>query len=169
MASSPGTWSAIAAVLLMRGLFAAFPAASSGRVDAGDMLMMDRFLQWQATHNRSYPSAEERLRRFEVYRGNVEYIEATNRRGDLTYELGENEFAEPHPGGVLARCGSSYDSGDRTDYDTASIIAETAGSGDGDHLWSSGGGDKPPPPPSVDWRAKGAVVPPKSQSSSCCT
>ncbi|KAM0866106.1 hypothetical protein ACQ4PT_042826 [Festuca glaucescens] len=167
MASSPGIWSAIAAVLLMRGLFAAFPAASSGRVDAGDMLMMDRFLQWQATHNRSYPSAEERLRRFEVYRGNVEYIEATNRRGDLTYELGENEFADLTQEEFLARYGSSYDSGDRTDYDTASIIAETAGSGDGDHLWSSGGGDKPPPPPSVDWRAKGAVVPPKSQSSSC--
>ncbi|KAM0900427.1 hypothetical protein ACQ4PT_020676 [Festuca glaucescens] len=108
MDSSPGIWSAITAVLLMRGLFAAFPAASSGHVDAGDMLMMNRFLQWQATHNRSYPSAEERLRRFEVYRGNVEYIEATNRRGDLTYELGENEFADLTQEEFLARYGSSY-------------------------------------------------------------
>ena len=48
MALSSGTWSAIAAVLLVRGMFAAFP--SSGRVDAGDMLMMDRFRQCQATY-----------------------------------------------------------------------------------------------------------------------
>jgi hypothetical protein len=170
MASSAGTWSAIAAVLLMRGLFAAFPAAStSGRVDAGDMLMMDRFLQWQATHNRSYLSAEERLRRFEVYRDNVEYIEATNRRGDLTYELGENEFADLTQEEFLARYASSYDtSDDRSTDDDASVIATGAGSDDAG-LWESGVGDKPPPPPSWDWRAKGAVVPPKSQTSSCCT
>jgi cathepsin L len=169
MASSAGTWSAIAAVLLMRGLFAAFPAAStSGRVDAGDMLMMDRFLQWQATHNRSYASAEERLRRFEVYRDNVEYIEATNRRGDLTYELGENEFADLTQEEFLARYASSYDASDRSTDDDASVIATSAGSDDAGQ-WESGVGDKPPPPPSWDWRAKGAVVPPKSQTSSCCT
>ena len=165
MALSAGTWSAIAAVLLVRGMFAAFP--SSGRVDAGDMLMMDRFLQWQATHNRTYLSAEERLRRFEVYRYNVEYIEATNRRGDLSYELGENEFADLTQEEFLAR----YTSYSADDDMAAAIRTTTAGSGDADRLWSSGEleGDKPPPPASVDWRAKGAVTPPKSQSSSCCT
>ncbi|CAM0951835.1 unnamed protein product [Alopecurus aequalis] len=163
MALSSGTWSAIAAVLLMRDLFAAFP--SSGRVDAGDMLMMDRFLQWQATHNRSYLSAEERLRRFQVYRDNVEYIEATNRRGDLSYELGENQFADLTQEEFLARYTSYTPDDDRTDDNTAaSVITTTAGSGDVD-LWSSDGAA--PPPASVDWRAKGGVTPAKSQSSTC--
>ncbi|EMS67755.1 Fruit bromelain [Triticum urartu] len=161
MAFSPGAWPAITAILLVHGLFAAFPATS---VDVGDMLMMDRFRQWQATHNRSYLSVEERLRRFQVYRDNMEYIDATNRRGDLTYELGENEFANLTQEEFLARYASSYDgAGDNTG------ITMPASGGDAE-LWSSGGEDnslEAPPPPSMDWRAKGAVTPPKSQSSSC--
>ena len=123
--------------------------------------MMDRFLRWQAAHNRSYPSAEERLRRFEVYRGNVEYIDATNRRGDLTYELGENHFADLTQEEFLAR----YPPFDHTEYPVITTAA------DADGRWSSGGGDnslEASPPASVDWRAKGAVVPVKNQGSSCC-
>ena len=102
-----------------------------------------------------------------MYRDNVEYIEATNRRGDLSYELGENEFADLTQEEFLAR----YTSYSADDDMAAAIRTRTAGSGDADLLWSSGEleGDKPPPPTSVDWRAKGAVTPPKSQSSSCCT
>jgi KDEL-tailed cysteine endopeptidase len=149
--------------LLVRGLFAALPAMS---VDVGGMLMMDRFRQWQATHNRSHLSMEERLRRFQVYRDNVEYIDTTNRRGDLTYELGENEFADLTQEEFLARYASSYDG---ASDDTGTMMP--AGGGNAD-LWSSGGEDnslEAPPPPSMDLRAKGAVTPPKSQSSSCCT
>ncbi|KAF6997416.1 hypothetical protein CFC21_013635 [Triticum aestivum] len=132
-------------------------------VDVGDMLMMDRFRQWQATHNRSYLIMEERLRRFQMYRDNVEYIDPTNRRGDLTYELGENEFADLTQEEFLARYASSYDGAS----DDTGITMPTGG-GDAD-LWSSRGEDnslEAPPPPSMDWRAKGAVMP-KSQSSSC--
>lgn len=68
-------------------------AASGGRVDVEDMLMMDRFRAWQAAYNRSYATAAERLRRFEVYRQNMELIEATNRRG-LPYQLGETPFTD---------------------------------------------------------------------------
>jgi hypothetical protein len=155
----------ITAVLLMRGLFAAFPAVTGGPVDAGDLLMMDRFHQWQAAHNRSYLSAEERLRRFEVYRTNVEYIDATNRRGDLTYQLGENEFADLTNEEFRTRFGSSYDGG----YHADSVISMTGGGG-ADGVWSPGGGENSlegPPPASVDWRAKGAVTPARNQGSAC--
>ncbi|XP_044971003.1 ervatamin-C-like [Hordeum vulgare subsp. vulgare] len=160
MAFSPGGTRPVIPilVLLTGGLFAAFPAASGGRVDAGDMLMMDRFRQWQATHNRSYLSAEERLRRFEVYRTNVEYIDATNRRGGLTYELGENQFADLTGEEFLARYAGGH---------TGSAITTAA---EADGLWSSGGGDgslEAVPPASVDWRAKGAVTPVKNQGSQC--
>ncbi|KAM3299916.1 hypothetical protein ACQJBY_041085 [Aegilops geniculata] len=163
MAFSRGAWPAITAILLVRGLFAAFPAAS---VDMGDMLMMDRFGQWQATHNRTYLSMEERLHRFQVYRDNVEYIDATNRRGDLTYELGENEFADLTQEEFLARYASSYDAaGDDTG------ITLPVGGGDAE-LWSSGGHDGSSleaPPPSWDWRSKGAVTPVKSQGAGCAS
>ncbi|CAL5085392.1 unnamed protein product [Urochloa decumbens] len=69
-------------------------AASGGRVDVEDMLMMDRFRSWQAAYNRSYATAAERLRRFEVYRQNMELIEATNRLG-LSYKLSETPFTVP--------------------------------------------------------------------------
>ena len=160
--SQAGTWPAIAIIaLLMRGLFAALPMASAGRVDVGDMLMMDRFHHWQATHNRSYPSADERLRRFEVYRDNIEYIEATNRRGDLTYELGENQFADLTKEEFLAM----YPPFDHPQYPVITTTVEAGG------RWSSGGGDdnslEAPPPASMDWRAKGAVTPVKNQGSAC--
>ncbi|VAH25220.1 unnamed protein product [Triticum turgidum subsp. durum] len=122
------------------------------------MLMMDRFLRWQATHNRLYPSAGERLRRFQVYRDNVEYIDATNRRGDLTYQLGENQFADLTREEFLARF-MSHNDDDRTKDDNTVIT--TAQGADAD-MWSSGGVDVSLDPASVDWRANGAVVPPKS-------
>ncbi|XBI88192.1 hypothetical protein VPH35_026180 [Triticum aestivum] len=78
------------------------------------MLMMDRFLRWQAAHNRSYPSAGERLRRFQVYRDNVEYIDTTNRRSDLTYQLGENQFADLTREEFLGKF-TSYDGDARTE------------------------------------------------------
>ncbi|XBI98280.1 hypothetical protein VPH35_018532 [Triticum aestivum] len=159
MAFSPGTWPAITTAILL-----AWAAAASGRgVDVGDMLMMDRFLRWQATHNRLYPSAGERLRRFQVYRDNVEYIDATNRRGDLTYQLGENQFADLTREEFLARF-MSHNDDDRTKDDNTVIT--TAQGADAD-MWSSGGVDVSLDPASVDWRANGAVVPPKAQTSSC--
>ena len=74
----------LALALLCTSFLLASAAASS------EMLMMtNRFHAWRAAHNRTYATAAERQRRFEVYRRNVEYIEATNRRGGLSYQLGE--------------------------------------------------------------------------------
>ncbi|KAG8062959.1 hypothetical protein GUJ93_ZPchr0003g18477 [Zizania palustris] len=153
---------ALALALLAASLLAA--GASSGRVDVGDMLMMDRFREWQAAHSRSYPSAAEALRRFEVYRRNAEYIDAANLRGGLTYQLAENEFADLTEEEFLATYTGYYDA-DRDGADD-SVITTSAGpvygGGDDNNLTCCSD-----VPASVDWRAKGAVVPPKSQSSTC--
>lgn len=180
MASSPAagttTWPALAttAVLMLRGCLFVFltalpPAAimtpAAGHVvELDDMLMLDRFVRWQAAHNRTYGDAEERLRRFQVYRANIEYIEATNRRGGLTYELGENQFADLTSEEFLSMYASSYDAGDRADDEAALITTDVAGDG----AWSDGDLEALPPP-SWDWRAKGAVTPPKNQGPTCCT
>nr|CAB3500447.1 unnamed protein product [Digitaria exilis] len=91
--SSAGTTSILLATCCLMVAAAAAADASASGV-AGDNLMMGRFLRWQAAYDRSYPTEEERRLRFEVYRRNMEHIEATNRAGNLTYTLGENQFAD---------------------------------------------------------------------------
>ncbi|XP_066396490.1 ananain-like [Miscanthus floridulus] len=79
----------LALALLCTSFLLASAAASR------EMLMMtNRFHAWRAAHNWTYATAAKRQRRFEVYRRNVEYIEATNRRGGLSYQLGENQFTD---------------------------------------------------------------------------
>ncbi|KAG2481139.1 hypothetical protein PVAP13_J162601 [Panicum virgatum] len=55
----------------------------------------------------SYAAAEEKRRRFEIYRRNVEFIEAANRDGRLTYTLGENKFTDLTHEEFLATEGAS--------------------------------------------------------------
>lgn len=135
-------------------------ATAGSCLDVGDMVMMDRFRAWQGAHNRSYPSAEEALQRFDVYRRNAEFIDAVNLRGDLTYQLAENEFADLTEEEFLATY-TGYYAGDGPVDD--SVI--TTGAGDVDASFSY----RVDVPASVDWRAQGAVVPPKSQTSTCST
>jgi len=139
---------------------------------AGDvLLMMDRFHAWRAAHNRTYAAAEERRHRFEVYRRNVEYIEATNRRGELSYELGENQFTDltseeflaAHtmpPGQVLAAREAVARLLINSTRAGAGLVAEGgAGGGNGSYSGDAFG----QVPYSVDWRTSGAVTPVKHQ------
>lgn len=70
------------------------PSSWGAMSENHDMLMIGRFHRWMAVHNRSYLSAGEKLCRFEVYRHNMEYIEAMNMNGSLGYRLGENAFTD---------------------------------------------------------------------------
>jgi C1A family cysteine protease len=129
------------------------------------MMMMDRFHRWMATHNRSYASADEKLRRFEVYRSNMEFIEATNRNGSLTFKLGETpftdltheEFLATYTGDVRLppeRRGMQDDS-DEEDAVITTSAGYVAGAGAGRRTAAV--------PESVDWRKEGAVTPAKHQ------
>ena len=151
-------------------LCAFFLAGALGsRVDVGDMFMMDRFRVWQATHNRTYATAEERLRRFEIYRRNVEYIDATNRRGELTYELGENQFTDLTSQEFRARYTMPAWQERASRADLRQLITTRAGPvGEGRNRSYSDDGELEVPN-SVDWRTMGAVTPVKSQSPcGCC-
>ncbi|CAN6225942.1 unnamed protein product [Urochloa humidicola] len=154
---------------LALALLCAIHLLSAGAAAApGDTLfMMDRFHVWRAAHNRTYATAEERQRRFEVYRRNVEHIEATNRRGELPYQLGENQFTDltseeflaAHtmpPGQALA----ARDAVARRLINATGLGAERGGNGSYSDDAFFG-----PVPYSVDWRASGAVTPVKQQMS----
>ncbi|ONM59348.1 Fruit bromelain [Zea mays] len=140
-------------------------AASGGRVDVEDMLMMDRFRGWQATYNRSYLTAAERLRRFEVYRQNMELIEATNRRAGLSYQLGETPFTDLTSEEFLA----THTMSTRLHASEAArrhreLITTHAGPvSDGGRQWNRNYTTDLDVPESVDWRTKGAVTPVKDQ------
>ncbi|KAI5021062.1 hypothetical protein ZWY2020_054472 [Hordeum vulgare] len=84
-------------VLLVALSSTTLPSSRSTSVDGDhhDLLMLGRFHRWMSSHGRTYPSAAEKLRRFEVYRRNVDLIDASNRDAErLGYELGENEFTD---------------------------------------------------------------------------
>ncbi|KAL5216311.1 hypothetical protein ABZP36_007712 [Zizania latifolia] len=126
-----------------------------------DLLMLDRFHRWMALHGRSYPNADEKLHRFEVYWRNVEYIEGTNRDGGLGYELGENEFTDLTSEEFVARYTGGLIADDRA------VITTQAGDVSEGYV-ADGGEDDPAKlqiaaPPNIDWRKKGAVTPAKNQ------
>ncbi|KAG8050613.1 hypothetical protein GUJ93_ZPchr0009g2250 [Zizania palustris] len=126
------------------------------------MTTLDRFHRWMDLHGRSYPDADEKLRRFEVYRRNVEYIDSTNRDGRLGYELGENEFTDLTSEEFVARYTGGLIAND------SAVITTPAGDVNEGYIADGGEDDDPAKlqitPPNVDWRNKGAVTPVKNQN-----
>ena len=92
--SSSSPCLALLALLLALVTLTGGGATTDGAAGDDELLMMERFHGWMAEHGRSYAAAEEKRRRFEIYRRNVEFIEAANRDGRLTYTLGENKFTD---------------------------------------------------------------------------
>uniref|UniRef100_A0ACD5TZB5 Uncharacterized protein n=1 Tax=Avena sativa TaxID=4498 RepID=A0ACD5TZB5_AVESA len=133
-----------------------------------DPVMLDRFHRWMSAYGRSYPSPSEKMHRFEVYRRNVDLIDASNRDAErLGYELGENEFTDLTNEEFLAR----YVGGGAGAGASGGIITTLAGdvaegmvsSYDGNMTTASD------PPRQFDWREHGAVTPAKQQGTcGCC-
>uniref|UniRef100_A0ACD5UUY7 Uncharacterized protein n=1 Tax=Avena sativa TaxID=4498 RepID=A0ACD5UUY7_AVESA len=144
------------------------PTAASG----GDLLMLDRFHRWMMAHGRTYPSTQEKLHRLEVYRRNVEFIEASNRESErLGYELGENEFTDLTNEEFMARYTGAavpMEDGDAMAGGMGTIITTVAGDvNEGSR--SSILDLNASAPQNFDWRDHGAVTPAKNQGGcGCC-
>ncbi|XP_050208755.1 ervatamin-B-like [Mercurialis annua] len=111
------------------------------------------FETWCKEHGKTYGSAEEKLQRLQVFEDNFKYVKQHNSKGNTSYSLGLNAFA------------------DLTDHEfKASYLG-----GANISAASLGGGDLELPfpdyangysfPASVDWRQKGAVTGVKNQGS----
>lgn len=150
------------AVVLLCCLVASAWATSSQQVD--EPVTMERFHRWMEQHGKSYPIADEKLRRFEVYRRNVEDIEATNREGRLSYTLGENQFTDVTSDEFLSTYTGRFtvpsEISDEGEIDDAEMLITTRA---GDVAEGRGANLSAALPESVDWRTKGAVTPVKSQ------
>uniref|UniRef100_A0ACD5Z9I5 Uncharacterized protein n=1 Tax=Avena sativa TaxID=4498 RepID=A0ACD5Z9I5_AVESA len=139
-------------------------------LDGEALLMLGRFHGWMAAHGRSYATEEEKLHRFEVYRSNMEFIEAANRDSRMSYRLGETPFTDLTHDEFMAMYSSNPSS------ETTMVITTRAGPV---HEGTTVDVEEPPPrranltavvpPASVDWRAKGVVTPPKFQGASCAS
>ncbi|KAM3390778.1 hypothetical protein ACQJBY_012406 [Aegilops geniculata] len=123
---------------------------------------MERFRRWMEQHGRSYPAVDEELRRFEVYRRNVERIEATNRAGGLGYTLGENQFTDLTSEEFLARYTGRFAPPEMSRHDGGMVITTRAGDV-AEGRYPAHRGNLSAVPESVDWRAKGAVTPVRHQ------
>ncbi|CAO2207953.1 unnamed protein product [Urochloa humidicola] len=133
-----------------------------------DRIMLARFQQWKEEYGKSYATAEEERHRFQVYAGNVRYIESTNAGAEaagLTYELGETAYTDLTNDEFMALYTVPPQSQMAADDDDdVAMITTRAGAVDGTghalvytNLSAA--------PASVDWRKKGAVTPAKNQGS----
>ncbi|OMO65352.1 hypothetical protein COLO4_31308 [Corchorus olitorius] len=109
-------------------------------------LMLKRHEEWMALHNRVYLDAAEKDKRYEIFKANVERIEAFNNGVEKGYKLGVNKFADLtneefrflHSGYKRELLSVSKSSSFR--YGNVTAV-----------------------PTLMDWRTKGAVTPVKNQ------
>nr|CAQ00114.1 papain-like cysteine proteinase [Hordeum vulgare subsp. vulgare] len=160
-------------VLLVALSSTTLPSSRSTSVDGDhhDLLMLGRFHRWMSWHGRTYPSAAEKLRRFEAYRRNVDLIDASNRDAErLGYELGENEFTDLTNEEFMTRYIGGAGAGGGLITTLAGDVVEGVVSskntieGDGNLTMTTSD-----PPRQFDWREHGAVTPAKQQGAcGCC-
>ncbi|KAI9071801.1 hypothetical protein K1719_046233 [Acacia pycnantha] len=115
--------------------------------------MQERHEQWMIQHGRVYKDIQEKEKRFNIFKQNVEYIEGFNRDGTKPYKLGLNQFADLTNEEFTA-------SRNRFKGHMCSSITRTPS-----FKYENVSGV----PSSVDWRQQGAVTPIKNQGEcGCC-
>ncbi|KAG9453771.1 hypothetical protein H6P81_006675 [Aristolochia fimbriata] len=124
-----------------------------------DSKMRQRHQEWMNLHGRVYATEAESEQRFQIFKANVESIDAFNSGvGDKSYSLGVNHFADMTDEEFKAS---------KTGYkprrgEVGSIISVNSGRSSFLYENVTAG-------PSVDWRTQGAVTPVKDQGNcGCC-
>ncbi|XP_020089331.1 fruit bromelain-like [Ananas comosus] len=56
--------------------------------------MMKRFEEWMAQYGRVYNDNDEKMRRFQIFKNNVNHIETFNNHSENSYTLGINQFTD---------------------------------------------------------------------------
>ncbi|GAB2240605.1 hypothetical protein Droror1_Dr00021123 [Drosera rotundifolia] len=135
----------ILAVLFVLGLFAS--NVSSSRLLSSEPSMKERHEQWMTEYGRVYKSDAEKETRFQVFKDNVERIEAMNKlnRG---FTLGLNAFTD-----MTSEEFRATHNGYKKHMKPASNMKST--SFKYENLTDA--------PASIDWRTLGAVTPIKNQ------
>ena len=102
-----------------------------------------------AQHGRLYKDAEEKGRRYKIFKNNFEYIETFNNGVDRGYKLAINKFADLTNdefrgmyAGYKGRNSELLSTSEATSFRSEELTDV---------------------PPSMDWREKGAVTPVKDQ------
>ncbi|GAB2210824.1 hypothetical protein Droror1_Dr00016110 [Drosera rotundifolia] len=126
--------------------------ASSSRVLSSESSMTERHEQWMAKYGRVCRDNSEKETCFEIFKKNVEYMEAMNNL-NKGFTLGRNEFS-----GMTNEEFRAIHNGNKRHARHASSVNPT--SFKYENLTDV--------PMSIDWRSQGVVTPIKNQGQCCC-
>ncbi|KAJ0016451.1 hypothetical protein Pint_10417 [Pistacia integerrima] len=117
--------------------------------------VLQRHEEWMAQHGRVYKDAQEKERRYNIFKNNLEYIENFNNDVDRGYKLAINKFADL----TNEEFRGLYTGYKRKTSKAVTTLKDTSFT----HV------NLTAVPPSLDWRKKGAVNPVKDQGRcGCC-
>ncbi|KAM0894087.1 hypothetical protein ACQ4PT_024695 [Festuca glaucescens] len=140
-------------ILALLGCLCFCSSVLAARELSDDLSMEARHESWMVQYGRVYKDAAEKVRRFEVFKANVGFIESFN-AGNRKFHLGVNQFTDiTNEEFKATKAKKGYKSGlERAPtgfrYENVSFDAL---------------------PTTVDWRTKGAVTPIKDQGQcGCC-
>lgn len=115
---------------------------------------------WLGKHGKLYGSHEEKARRFQIFRTNLDYIHAHNKNSSSRFRLGLNKFAdltnEEFKSRYFGKNSRQWRDKRRTELEGAefrSILKQRVGSQSSSYSTAS----------SLDWRTKGVVTGVKDQ------
>lgn len=112
-----------------------------------DTAMAERHEQWMSQYGRVYSDANEKERRFEIFKKHVEFIESFNLQANInSYKLAVNEFADLTNKEFIAS---------RNGYNPTKLQTGKPSSFMYENVTV---------PASIDWRRKDAVTPIKDQA-----
>nr|GLL30388.1 ervatamin-B-like [Ipomoea trifida] len=82
----------VLAALFLLGLSALASQATARTLDETSLLL--RHERWMVRHGRSYKDDAEKVKRFQIFKENLEFIQSFNKAGKRSYKLGTNKFTD---------------------------------------------------------------------------